>query len=82
MFSAPVFYCFQAYYRNAEEPIETAVVCLQPSSADLRLQVLIVATHFKGLVGSVPTAAACCCSCGPIVSMYARRRTQNEQLGD
>lgn len=35
-----------------------AVVCLQPLSVDLWLQVLIIAANFKGLVGSVPATAS------------------------
>lgn len=54
-----------------------AVVCLQPLSVGLWLQVLIMAANFKGLVGSVP-AMASSRPHGPFV----RRETKSEQLGD
>lgn len=53
---------------------EAWVVCLQPLSVDLWLQVLIMAANFKGLMGCVPTAA-CCCPRGPLC-VFARRQTK------
>lgn len=44
---------------------------------DLWLQVWIMAANFKGLVGSVFPATACCYPCGPFVR--ARRWTKNKK---
>lgn len=59
-----------------------AEVCLQPPSVDLWLQVLIMAANFKGLVGSVPTAAGSRPR-GPFVcTCMQHEERQSEQLGD
>lgn len=58
-----------------------SVVCLQPLSADLWLQVPIMAVNFKGLLGAIPPQPAvvpldlCVCVC-------VEEERQSEQLGD
>lgn len=83
MFSSILNIFYSASMTNTEiwRNQETEAVCLQPLSADLWLQVLIIAANFKGLVGSVPSAAACCCTFCVYVCVCARRGTKKWAVG-